>query len=79
MNFKKSKQELIMEVQSRSEAAIRNGLMNSLPNMKLEPYSVADALTYSIGKGIREAIEVLVENTYTDCEFEEDMNLKDEE
>ena len=80
MNFKKPKQQVIDEAAYAASGQIyhaigniKNGYMNEAPN------SMLDQLAWGIEAAVRSAVKSIVENTYTDQEFEEDLNLKDKQ
>jgi hypothetical protein len=77
MNFKKPKQEVIDDatneasyVISSAFQGIRNGYMNNGAQSNIE------SMERAIIQGIRMAVTSLVMNTYTDLEFEEDIQLR---
>ena len=77
MNYKKSKNEVINEAWAAANSSLysdfynlKNGLMNNSNNSNL------DQIQQAISQGIEAAIRSLVENTYTDQEFEEDLSLR---
>lgn len=77
MNFKKSKLEVINEARN----ATKDSLYIHFGNLKsnLLNNSTIDNLDYiriAIEASIDAAIRNLVENTYTDQEFEEDLTLR---
>jgi hypothetical protein len=92
MNFKKPKQEVIEETTFRVNGILSayfqqmqygnpsypshmHSYSGSYPTYG--PAPILDTLQYTISLAIREAVISLVENTYTDMEFEEDLNLRD--
>ena len=78
MNFKKPKEEVINEAWMAAEGVLQeafNGLKHGV--MYSNTNSNIDSIKFGISEGIRRAIESLVENTYTDQEFEEDLQLRD--
>jgi len=77
MNFKKPKEVVINEAWSAANATIsqafdslKYGYVNNSGSSNI------DSIKFAISHGIRNAIESLVENTYTDQEFEEDIQLR---
>ena len=78
MNFKKPKQEVINDAYNAANGMIYSAFENvKYGYVQNTNSSNIDALRHGITEGIRMAIQSLVENTYTDQEFEEDMGLKD--
>jgi hypothetical protein len=67
----KSKEELLTEIQGTVESTIINTLRAqdmAGPNM--------NKISYAIGLAVSDAIRVLIENAYTDRQFEEDIGLE---
>jgi hypothetical protein len=78
MNFKKPKQQVLDEAQMRAEDRIRGVLRNTLfQGASMDPNSTINLLTFAISQGIAEALKSMMENVYTDQEFEEDIGLRD--
>lgn len=78
MNFKKSKEEVI----NNAQWAAKDALQNAITNIKFNGYNnsqinVLDTLEAGIAHAIGQAIRSIVEDTYTDQEFEEDLMLRD--
>jgi hypothetical protein len=74
MMFKKNKTLVIQDASSAAHIACYNILGNvSLQNTT--PHELQNMIQNSIESAIREAIESLVNNKYTDQEFEEDIGL----
>jgi len=73
MNYTKPKEQLLSEIRVRAFSAIsRNmGSLESVP-MNSMGYMIQNA----IAEGIQEAFRTLIEHTYTDQQFEEDIKLK---
>jgi hypothetical protein len=76
MNFKKPKHQLLEEARQAAESQVRNTLTSGLPGMTMDSYSVSGVFARAISMGISEAVRVVIDNTYTDQEFEEDMDLR---
>jgi hypothetical protein len=74
MNFKKSRDELGRLINAEVNTAVYSRL-NSLAGQPMTSlgYIIAEAVAY----GTQRAVEILMENTYTDQEFEEDIGLKE--
>lgn len=74
MNFKKSKQDLGDAIYNAvsGEVYSRLSALHGQPMTGLGPV-IAEA----IACGARKAVEILMENTYTDQEFEEDIGLRE--
>jgi hypothetical protein len=74
MNFKKPKQQVLDEIQARAGSAIYSELQNM--NMRIDMGSAAYGLQQAIAKAIAEGFKCMMENQYTDQEFESDIGLK---
>jgi hypothetical protein len=74
MNFKKPKIDVINEAQTAAMGAMFNQL-NMIKNGSVS--SVAESIGYMVTYAIDAAIVSLVNNIYTDQEFEEDLTLRD--
>lgn len=74
MNFKKRKEDVLVEIQRRAEASISSDLYNM--NMRMDTSSFAYQLQTAIGKAIAEGFKVMMENTYSDQEFEKDIGIR---
>jgi len=72
MNYTKSKEQLLSEIRVNAYSAIsiHMGNLNSTPHG-----SIHNAIMSAITEGIVEAFETLIENTYTDQQFEQDLKL----
>lgn len=77
MNFKKSPQEIYEEILWRAQDAIHNSFYSIDPYGYSQPGPNMHHLTYAMSQGIAEAFKVMMENTYTDADFEKDIGLKD--
>lgn len=72
MNYTKPKEKLLSEIRVRAFAAISNN-MGQLSNAPMT--SMGYMIQNAIAEGIEEAFRTLMENTYTDQQFEEDTKL----
>lgn len=73
MNFRRPKNEVI----SNANIAAMNAIQIRFNNLQYSQMStVKDTVAYAMSEGIRAAIESLVNDTYTDEEFESDIGLK---
>jgi uncharacterized protein YjgD (DUF1641 family) len=76
MNFKKPKEQIASDAANRAYNKIQTNLAQMHNNsMSMMGYTVSQA----ISDGIREAILSMVEDTYTDQEFEQDIGLRDKQ
>ena len=73
MNFNRSKDEVITRANIKACDAVY-GVLNNLQYSQIG--SVQQTVALAITEGIRVAIESLVNDTYTDEEFEKDIGLK---
>jgi hypothetical protein len=73
MNFNKPKHQVINDAHIRAMEAV-NYNMNQLAFTQTG--SVKDVVGRAISDGIRAAIDSLVNDTYTDEQFEQDIGLK---
>ena len=74
MNFKKPKQQLASEASWRAYNKITSNL-NSLQYSNQTGF--APIIAEAVRDGIEEALNSLIENIYTDQDFEEDLTLRD--
>lgn len=74
MNFKKSKEEVLNEIQARAGAVVYSDFANM--NMRVDTQSVAYVFQQAIAKAVAEGFRVILENQYTDDDFERDLTLK---
>ena len=74
MNFKKPKQQVAQDAANRAQNIIMNSLsVHNNGNVGGIGYSI----TTAISDGIKEAILSMMDDMYTDQEFEEDIGLRD--
>ncbi len=77
MILKKDKETVLSEINSRVDAAIHNDLQNAFgPGLRLDTHSLIYTLKSAIASGVEEGFRVLLENRYTDDDFEKDLTLK---
>jgi len=74
MNFKKSKNQVVNDATAAAHSRISYSLQQ-VNNGNIS--NVGDVVRQAIIDAIGEAIRSLVNDTYTDQEFEEDMTLRD--
>jgi len=78
MNFKKPKHEVINDARYAASNVISSAFNNLKYNMMNNSgQSTIDSLQYAMTDAISMAIESVVNNVYTDEEFEQDLNLRD--
>jgi hypothetical protein len=79
MNFKKPKDEVVNDIYYRVESALRYTLESQsayrYPGYGRSPRDHDEAMVRAITVAITEAMRTLVDNVYTDAEFEEDLGL----
>lgn len=73
MILKKNKEEVLKEIQDRASASISSDLRYL--NMSIDMNSVAWGLQNAIAKAVTEGFRTLLENQYTDDDFEKDIDL----
>lgn len=77
MNFKKSRQEVLDQIKANSSAAIYNHLNNSLgSSIKVDAGSMVYVLQEAISRAITAGFQTMLENEYSDEDFEKDITLK---
>ncbi len=77
MMLKKDKEDVLNEINSRSRDAMHNALYNAFgQGFRVDTHSVISALQSAIALGIEEGFRTLLENRYTDENFENDIGLK---
>ena len=74
MRLKKDKEQVLAEIQARAASVISYDLQNM--NMKVDMNSVAWSFQNAIAKAVAEGFRVVLENQYTDDDFERDLTLK---
>ena len=74
MNFKRPKHEVASDASWRAMYAIQEQL-NQINNGNI--VNVGSTVTNAIRMGIEQALLSMMDDIYTDAEFEEDMGLKD--
>lgn len=74
MMFKKSKEDMLNEIQARASAVVYNDFANM--NMRVDTQSVTWTFQQAIAKAVAEGFRVMLENQYTDEMFEKDIGLK---
>ena len=78
MNFKRPRDEVVYAAQAAARNAFCNKLQQILPSTYHIKHdstlsAVSEAVSYAIGMAILE----LMDNVYTDVEFEEDLTLRE--
>jgi hypothetical protein len=69
MRFKKTKEDVLNELKWNAKAVISNQFYH-------QPDLSRENLAFVMAMGIEEAFRTLLDNQYTDEDFERDMNLK---
>jgi hypothetical protein len=76
MNFKKPKTEVIEDAVYAASTELDSMVYNLKQGvMHSGPSSNIDTIHYGLTQAFRKAIQSLVESTYTDQEFEEDIGI----
>ena len=77
MNLKKPKQEVLNQINANVSGIIYNHLSNNLGNsMRIDAGGLTYTLQQAIAIAVTEGFRTLLENQYTDDDFENDMALK---
>lgn len=85
MNFKKSKEDIVEEAKQMARIRLQNQFANmyyqmsnsSLSNFNNIFQSYMSNLEWVVADAIGESIRTVVDNVYTDAEFEEDLTLRE--
>ena len=83
MNFKKRKEDIINDVFRRVEDTLHYTMRSHVPYgyenryHNRRPYPEDDAMMRAITLAITEGIKIVVDNVYTDDDFEKDLGLRD--
>ena len=77
MNFKKPKDDVLNEARLQADVSFANMLRSSLPCGNFDRDSVISAVGQAVSWAMHDALKSLIDNIYTDADFEEDMNLRD--
>lgn len=78
MMLKKPKQQVLDEIYNAAESKIRYNLQNNLgAGLQMNVGSVTYAIQQAIADAVREGFSVMIDNIYTDAEFEEDIGLRE--
>lgn len=86
MNFKRPKEEVIMNAREAASSKLAGQLTTMVYQIRSSSFSNIDSnlqtflsnLEWQISDAIGSAVRSIVEDTYTDNEFEEDMGLTNE-
>ena len=77
MMLKKSKQDVLNEINVAASNAISSTLQGSLHgSMKLEVGSISWAIQKAVADAVEAGFSKLMDNIYSDTEFENDMTLR---
>lgn len=77
MILKKDKELVLNEIRSRASGTISSHLQSNLgAHMRIDTNSLAYTLQEAISMAITDSFRVLIENQYTDDDFEKDITLK---
>ena len=79
MNFKKPKEQVIRDAETAANIRLSNAMGDIKYNISIKPehLQILDQLQWSIATAIGTAIRSVVDDMYTDQDFEEDMTLRD--
>ena len=76
MMFKKPKEQVLSEIKWRVDSEVHQRLSSYTYNGHLDMNNLQVAIQAAITAGIEESFRVMIENVYTDAEFEEDLTLR---
>ena len=77
MMLKKPRREVLGLIRANAQGAVYSSLANNLGYaMKIDQNSVANAMAQAIADAIEIGFETLLDNHYSDEEFERDLTLK---
>ena len=82
MNFKKPKDDVIHDVYYRVDNSLRVSMHDMLMRSGGREYQMGpnmEALMYAITVAITEATRTIIENVYTDADFEKDIGLTEKD
>lgn len=70
MNFKKPKEELLSEIRNRASYSVSQTVLT------LSGHDAGPVISNAIANAVEQAFRVMIDNVYTDAEFEEDLQLR---
>lgn len=73
--LKKTKQQVLDEIRMRATSSCYSTLVSYNPNISVDMTSFSYALQQAIGSAVAEGFRTLLENQYTDADFESDLTL----
>ena len=77
MNLKKPKEQVLSEIQARAAGSVSSHLRNNLgDSLRIDTSSLTYILQNAIAMAVTEGFRTLLENQYTDDDFERDLTLK---
>lgn len=77
MMLKKPRHEVLNLIRANAQATVYSSLVNNLGYaMKIDHNSVANAMAQAIADAVESGFQTLLENQYTDADFERDLTLK---
>lgn len=74
--FKKEKEVVLEDVKWRVYNRVENMLQNYTYNGQITLDKLMEAIKYSISEGVTEGLNAMLENQYTEDDFERDLTLK---
>lgn len=75
MKFKKDINSMTWDIQSRAQGAAM-GMMQQMAPYGSPMGPMADIMSQAIARAVAEGFRVIMENQYTDDDFENDLGLK---
>ncbi len=76
MKFKKPIEQIEWDIQNRAEGAVRHAFQQIYGYNGGMQQPISDALSRAIGQAVVEGFKTMMENQYTDEDFEQDIGLK---
>jgi hypothetical protein len=76
MRLKKTKEEVLSEIYSRASGAVSSELYSGSFRMDINTNSITDSIQRAVARAVQDGFRTLLENQYTDDDFEKDLQLK---
>lgn len=77
MMLKKTREEMLNQIQANVHAATYNNLAKLTWSSPVTMHDLQYAIQQAISDGVREGFKVFLDNQYSHEEFEQDIGLKD--
>ena len=76
MNFRVDKQELLNKIRGDAQNASMSYLYQLTSGNEITMYQLRDAIANAIADAVEQGFSTMLENRYTDEDFENDVGLK---